>query len=246
MTSILPPGSDPETSRSGERLYIHESVVISVEHRKAYLQHFTDVWGPRSRELYGMRCFGVWATSGSTGPWPEAIVMWELEGTHHLTGMMTGEFDFLKDPVSEAADHFEQFWATAPPGVVPTSGFDRLLIASAASRPIEELVAAGVRGEGYYHQIRHGRPWRRSGISCALRGRAGTGGGDLRTSTRWGISDDTSQPGRSSPTVGTPHLVGVGAVRRSASSRRPTRFLPTCIPVPRGTFGRQAAGWCAG
>ena len=146
MTSIPPPGSDPKTSWNG-RLYIHESVVISVEHRKAYLQHFTDVWAPRSRELYGMRCFGVWATSGSTGPWPEAIVMWELEGPHHLTGMMTGEFDFLKDPVSEAADHFEQFWATAPPGVVATTGFDRLLIASATSRPIAELVAAecGVR-----------------------------------------------------------------------------------------------------
>ena len=153
MTTNPPPGSDLKTSRNEERLYIHESVVISVAHRKAYLQHFTDVWGPRSRELYGMRCFGVWATSGSTGPWPEAIVMWELEGSHHLTGMMTGEFDFLKDPVSEAADHFEQFWATAPAGVVPTSGFDRLLIASATSRPIEELVAAGVRGEGYYHQI---------------------------------------------------------------------------------------------
>ena len=68
MTTNPPPGSDLKTSRNEERLYIHESVVISVAHRKAYLQHFTDVWGPRSRELYGMRCFGVWATSGSTSP----------------------------------------------------------------------------------------------------------------------------------------------------------------------------------
>ena len=82
-------GSAPEG-----RLYIHESIMISVEHRKQYLDHFTDVWGPKSRELYGMLCFGVWATSGSTGPWPEAIVMWELEGLHHLTGMMNGDSNF--------------------------------------------------------------------------------------------------------------------------------------------------------
>jgi hypothetical protein len=139
-------------------LYIHESVMISVEHRKAYLDHFTEVWGPKSRQLYGMRCFGVWATSGSTGAWPEAIVMWELEGLHHLTGMMTGEFDFLKEPVAQSSDHYDQFWSSAPPGVVPTMGFDRLLMSSALSPSIEDLVESGMRGEGYYHETVSVRP----------------------------------------------------------------------------------------
>ncbi len=140
-------GSAPEG-----RLYIHESIMISVEHRKQYLDHFTDVWGPKSRELYGMLCFGVWATSGSTGPWPEAIVMWELEGLHHLTGMMNGEFEFLRKPVEQAEDHFDQFWASAPTGVTPTMGFDRLLVGSPSSRSIQSLVEEGVRGAGYLHQ----------------------------------------------------------------------------------------------
>ena len=133
------------------RVYIHETIVITVAERKAYLDHFTDVWGPRSRELYGMTCFGVWATSGSTGSWPEAIVIWELEGPHHLTAMMTGEFDFLTRPVT-GGDHYERFWGSAPEGVVPTHGVDRLLEPSEGSRPIADLVAEGVHGAGYFHE----------------------------------------------------------------------------------------------
>jgi len=71
------------------KLYIHETIRISVEQRKAYLDHFCS-WGRITRELYAMRCYGVWATVGSTGPWPEAIVLWELDGLDALARMLSG------------------------------------------------------------------------------------------------------------------------------------------------------------
>jgi hypothetical protein len=141
-----------------ERIYIHETINISVRHRKAYLDHFTNVWGPKSRELYGMVCFGVWATVGSVGAWPEAVVMWELEDHEHLGKMLSGEFAYLRAHDAPIADHFENFWAGAVTGVVATSGFDRLLAATDESPSVADAIARGIRGEGYYHETISTRP----------------------------------------------------------------------------------------
>jgi hypothetical protein len=50
---------------ANEKLYIHETIRISVQHRKEYLDHFCN-WGSITRELDDMHCLGVWATVGST------------------------------------------------------------------------------------------------------------------------------------------------------------------------------------
>ena len=57
---------------ANEKLYIHETIRISVQHRKEYLDHFCN-WGSITREPYDMRCLGSgppWAArkpgSGST------------------------------------------------------------------------------------------------------------------------------------------------------------------------------------
>jgi hypothetical protein len=141
-----------------ECIYIHETIRISVEHRKAYLDHFTDVWGVRTRELYGLTCFGVWATVGSTGRWPESIVMWELEDHHHLTRMLDGEFEFLARTDSPIKGQFEEMWSTAMRGVDPTDGVDRLLAATPRSSSLRELITAGTRGKAYYHEIVSTKP----------------------------------------------------------------------------------------
>jgi hypothetical protein len=132
------------------RIYIHETINISIRHRKDYLDHFCGVWAPRSRELYGMLCFGVWATSGSTGQWPEAIVMWELADHTAFSAMNSGEFLYLSSIESPNRGHYEEFWDSAPEGVVECTGFDRLLAAMPGSPSLQQAIDEGRRGVGYY------------------------------------------------------------------------------------------------
>jgi hypothetical protein len=134
------------------KLYIHETIRISVRHRKAYLDHFCG-WGAITRELYAMRCFGVWATVGSTDAWPEAIVLWELDGLDALARMLSGEFAFLRQPGAKIPDHYELFWGNAPPGVVDTDGYDRVLSPGPGALTLDQALARGVRGVGYYHEL---------------------------------------------------------------------------------------------
>ena len=136
---------------ANEKLYIHETIQISVRHRKEYLDHFCS-WGPISREYYNMHCLGVWATVGSTDAWPEAIVMWELDGLDALTRMLSGEFAFLKRDDVKGADHYSLFWEHAPDGVTDTAGYDRLLIPTPTSLTLAEAVEQRVGGIGYYHE----------------------------------------------------------------------------------------------
>lgn len=148
---------------SEPKLYIHETIRISVEHRKAYLEHFCS-WGRLTRELYAMRCYGVWATVGSTGPWPEAIVLWELDGLDALARMLSGEFAFLRrDDASEGSaipDHHALFWGSAPTGVVATDGVDRVLAPGPGCLTLDRALERGVRGTGYYHELARVQPGR--------------------------------------------------------------------------------------
>jgi hypothetical protein len=137
---------------SSEKLYIHETIRISVRHRKAYLEHFCG-WGKLTRELYGMRCYGVWATVGSSDAWPEAIVLWELDGLDALTRMLSGEFAFLRGPDAPIPDHYQLFWGGAPEGVVDTSGYDRVLAPGPGCLTLDQALERGVSGIGYYHEF---------------------------------------------------------------------------------------------
>lgn len=134
------------------KLYIHETIRISVRHRKQYLDHFCS-WGPITRKHHDMHCFGVWATVGSSDAWPEAIVMWELDGLDALSRMLSGEFAFLRQPGAKVPDHYELFWGGAPEGVTDTSGYDRLLAPTPGSLTLVEALEREVRGIGYYHEL---------------------------------------------------------------------------------------------
>src|SRR5258705_13713838 len=44
------------------------------------MHHMTANWCPVGRRERHMNCFGVWATVGSTGAWPQVVNLWELNG----------------------------------------------------------------------------------------------------------------------------------------------------------------------
>lgn len=146
-----------QIASANERLYIHETIRISVRHRTKYLEHFLK-WAPISRRLYNMRLAGVWAVNGSTHDWPVAIVLWELDGLAAFSKMLAGEYAHLQDPKAPVKDHYTLYWGEGEEGIVDTSGTDRLLAPASYSPSLAQAVETKITGAGYLHETVKGPP----------------------------------------------------------------------------------------
>ena len=132
---------------SNENIYIHELIDIRGQNRAKYMHHMTANWVPIAIEERNQRCYGVWGTVGSTGKWPEVVNMWELDGWDGLAANFEHELGHasLQDPSLAA------WWAQA--AEFRRGGFDRILLPAPWTSPVAELVARGVRGDVYAHEI---------------------------------------------------------------------------------------------
>jgi hypothetical protein len=142
--------SSPRNYSAGvtnRKVYIHELVDIIGPNRARYMQHMTANWCPVALAERNQKCFAVWGTVGSTGRWPEVVNLWELDGWEGLAANFAHELshDSLQDPSLAA------WWAEA--AALRRGGVDRILVPAEWTRPIDELCAAGVRGEVYAHEI---------------------------------------------------------------------------------------------
>jgi hypothetical protein len=142
----------PDVGAPNENVYIHEFIDIRGHHRADYMHHMTANWVPVAIEERNQRCFGVWGTVGSTGRWPEVVNLWELDGWDGLVGNFAHELSHasLQDPSLAA------WWKTA--AQFRRGGVDRIVVPAPWTRPIDALVAAGVRGEVYAHELVTVRP----------------------------------------------------------------------------------------
>ena len=63
-----------------------------------------------------MNCFGVWATVGSTGAWPQTVNMWELNGWKALAANFEhGNDDFVTDHDALVGTSSEHEHGVLPP-----------------------------------------------------------------------------------------------------------------------------------
>jgi hypothetical protein len=111
------------------------------------MHHMTANWCPVARDERNQLCLGVWGTVGSTGRWPEVVNMWELEGWDGLVGNFAHEFTHatLQDP------SLAEWWSIA--ASLRRGGVDRIVVPEPWTRPVGELIADGVRGEVYAHEL---------------------------------------------------------------------------------------------
>jgi hypothetical protein len=130
-----------------DKVYIHEFIDIIGHNRARYMHHMTANWCPIAREERNQLCYGVWGTVGSTGRWPEVVNMWELDGWDGLVNNFEHELGHasLQDP------SLAEWWAVA--ASLRRGGVDRIVVPEPWTRSIDELVAAGVRGELYAHEL---------------------------------------------------------------------------------------------
>jgi hypothetical protein len=129
------------------KLYIHELIDIRGHNRAKYQHHMTANWVPVAMAERNQHCYGVWSTIGSTGRWPEVVNMWELDGWDGLVHNFEVETAGGRDQDPSLAE----WWEVA--SQFRRGGVDRILVPDDASMPIDDLCAAGVRGELYCHEI---------------------------------------------------------------------------------------------
>jgi len=129
------------------KVYIHEFIDIIGHNRARYMQHMTANWSPNAQEDRNQKCYGVWATLGSTGRWPEVVNLWEHDSWDELSA------SFGVEAVGKGAQDpkLAKWWAAAAD--LRRGGVDRLLEPTPWSPTIDELCAAGVSGECYAHEI---------------------------------------------------------------------------------------------
>jgi hypothetical protein len=130
-----------------ERVYVHEFIDIIGQNRAKYIQHMTANWCPIAREERDQLCFGVWGTVGSTGRWPEVVNLWELPNWDALGR----SFDMERSTPKLQDKSLISWWADAAP--LRRGGVDRVLVGAPWTRGIDELVADGVRGDFYAHDV---------------------------------------------------------------------------------------------
>jgi len=129
------------------KVYIHEFIDIIGPNRARYMHHMTANWCPVARDERNQLCLGVWGTVGSTGRWPEVVNMWELDGWDGLVANFAHELGHpsLQDP------SLAEWWAVA--ASLRRGGVDRIVVPEPWTRPVDELIADGVRGELYAHEL---------------------------------------------------------------------------------------------
>ncbi len=132
---------------TNQKLYIHELIDIHGHNRARYMHHMTANWVPVGLAERDQKCFGVFATVGSTGRWPEVVNLWELDGWDGLVHNFEVEFAAGRSQDPSLAE----WWAAA--ASLRRGGVDRILVPAPWTSTIEELTAAGVRGEVYAHEL---------------------------------------------------------------------------------------------
>lgn len=130
-----------------ELVYIHEYIDITGHNRARYQQHMTANWVPTALEERGQRCLGVWSVVGSTGEWPQVLNMWELDGWEGLVRNLEVELGGGRDQDPSLAE----WWAAA--ASLRRGGTDRIVVAEPGTRGVEALIADGVRGTAYAHEL---------------------------------------------------------------------------------------------
>jgi hypothetical protein len=130
-----------------EKIYIHELIDVIGHNRARYMHHMTANWCPVGSAERNQRCFGVWATVGSTGAWPQVVNLWELDGWDGLAA------NFEHELVGRGAQDpsLAEWWAVA--AELRRGGFDRIVVPEPWSPTIEELTESGVRGAVYAHEL---------------------------------------------------------------------------------------------
>jgi hypothetical protein len=134
------------------QLHLHEVVDIVGQGARPYMQENVVTFDADAAADRALRLFGTWEVVGATGRWPQVVNVWELldgwEGWRRLC-----ESTNVKRAQNAALG---EWWDDAYRK--RSGGFDRLLQASPKAPTLDELVADGVQGTMFVHEVTQVHP----------------------------------------------------------------------------------------
>jgi hypothetical protein len=142
-------------------VYIHQRIAILMGQRGAMVEMIRARWAPYLERKYGVRLFGVWATAGSTGEWPEVRVQWELDDWEHFARACDGQH-----PMEERDTYLTELWNQALD--FRRGGSSMLLRPTVSSPDATNVEADGIRGEVVLCEHVRSRPGRMAAYHDAL------------------------------------------------------------------------------
>lgn len=80
-------------------IHVFETIDVIGAGRGALIDRIQTGWAPHLEDEFGIHMVGVWATAGSTGNWPEANILWEMDDWEQFGRAQAARFPLEeKDP----------------------------------------------------------------------------------------------------------------------------------------------------
>jgi hypothetical protein len=134
----------------GENLYLHEVVDVVGQGASPYMAHTAGSHADTAADR-GLTLLGTWQVVGATGRWPQVVNVWQMVDAWDGWERLVGAANVRREANAELNAWWDEAYQWR------TGGFDRLLAAVDGTPTLDELVADGVRGEVFLHEISHVR-----------------------------------------------------------------------------------------
>ena len=196
------------------KLYIHELIDVIGHNRARYMHHMTANWCPIGHRERKMNCFGVWATVGSTGAWPQVVNLWELSGWKGLAANFEHELVGQRRPGPVARRVVGRGGRAAARGLRP----DR---AARAVEPDDRRAhRGGCEGRGVRPRARAGTGRRRAHLPRRARGDGPPRGRGARVAVRRRVPRADGHRHRGDRDLGAPRSRDLGGLRAGVGPGR--------------------------
>jgi len=151
------------TAQPNTCMYLWESVKVTEGLRnfgagakEEYQRMIAEEWAPGARQDRGMTLVGTWSVAGMVGPYPWCLNLWEYRGWEGLAEMNNAQFRSNSQQTIDMDKRLEAWFARA--NKLRSFVYDRMLSPSARTPTLSELLARGVKGNAYYHEVVQLRP----------------------------------------------------------------------------------------
>ena len=128
-------------------LHLHETIDIVGDAAVPYMERSVVGFDADAIADRGLVLYGTWYVQGSTGRWPQVVNVWELVDGWEGWGRLCARTNLRREANPELA----AWWREAAGW--RSGGFDRLLGSGPGTLDRAAVLAGGVKGEIFVHEI---------------------------------------------------------------------------------------------
>lgn len=133
-------------------LHLHEVVDVVGQGARPYMEENVLGFDADAAADRALRLFGTWEVVGATGRWPQVVNLWELADGWDGWRRLCEATNVRRAQNTALGEWWDDAYRKR------TGGFDRLLRAAPKMPDLDRLVADGVSGTMFVHELTQVRP----------------------------------------------------------------------------------------